>query len=144
MSETYSERMARKVRAKRAARHPDTRECPGYTAPTDMRPHGSSTPDEPTKRERKMLKAWDNQGGTGDTVEWKASMTRLRKMAPSGAWRDGPCANVGPIVGGEARPDRYLEHGSRADTRPWQDRARTSIETRAFNRDTQSWGRKQS
>ena len=141
MSETYSERMARKVRAKRAARHPDTRTVPGYITPTDMRPHGSSEAAQPTKRERKVMRAWDNQGGTGHTVEWRGSRTRLRKMAPSGAWNDGPCPNVGAVVGGEARPDRYPQHGARQDTRTWESRARTSTERRAFNWDVNSWGR---
>lgn len=144
MSETYSERMERKVRAKRAARHPDTRTVPGYITPTDMLPHGSSEAAQPTKRERVMLRAWDNQGGTGNTVEWRGSRTRLRKMAPSGALNDGPCPNVGAVVGGEARPDRWTEHGGVKRGRGWESRARTSTERLAFNRDTQAWGRKQS
>lgn len=61
--------------------------------------HGSSDPAKMTLEERRMLRAWDNTGGTGYTVEWLNGYTRKRRMPAkesSKKW-DGDCTSIGPI-----------------------------------------------
>lgn len=67
--------------------------CAGF------RLHGSTDRAKMTVDERKMLRAWDNTGGTGETVEWKNGHTCRRRMPAkevSEKW-DGRTHDVGPI-----------------------------------------------
>ena len=52
--------------------------CGGLTA--GFRAHGSSNAAKMTLEERKMLRAWDNTGTTGYTVEWRDGKTCRRRM----------------------------------------------------------------
>ncbi len=55
-----------------------------------------------SKRARRVLTAWDNTSGHGETVEWIRGYTKLRKMAQKNAHLNGTtCTSVGPIRGQE-------------------------------------------
>lgn len=95
-----------RFRAKRRKAHGDARTVPGGHVVTRLCRKGKTEPARAGRGERKMLRAWDNDGGTGATVEWvkctqgcKAGTkcnhgrTQLRKMAPSGKL---PLAEVFP------------------------------------------------
>lgn len=111
-----------------ARRHKDARTVPGYT-PINLNPH-EMLPRErayPSLEERRILRAWENTGGRGETVEWvrakdcgckpgrdehgKRRMcthgrTRRRTMAPSRKKYDGRTHVVGPVVAGDGTGDR--------------------------------------
>lgn len=82
-----------RFRAKRRRAHGDARSVPGGHKVANLCRPGTTEPARAGKGERKLLQAWDNQGGTGLTVEWKDGRTQLRKMAPSG---ELPLAEVFP------------------------------------------------
>lgn len=87
----HNARANRKFRSRRSKAHGDARSVPGGHKVTGLCTHGTTERARANPGERKLLEAWDNQGGTGNTVEWvrakvgeKYGHTRLRKMAPSG------------------------------------------------------------
>lgn len=64
-----------------------------------FRPHGSTERAKMNAHERKMIDAWDNTGGTGNTVQWVKSRTCLRRMPrkKSSDKYDGRTHDVGPV-----------------------------------------------
>lgn len=85
--------MGMRHRKKRRARQADVRRVPGGSKVEGLCRKGTTRPARPTARERTLLDAWDNAGGTGNTVIWKGGRTQVRKMAPTG---DKPLHEVFP------------------------------------------------
>lgn len=124
-----------------ARRRKDARRVPGY-GPICLNPHemDKRAPASPTKEDRRKLRALENTGGRGETIEWvrakdceckpgrdakgKRRMcthgrTRYRTMAPNRKKYDGPTHWVSPTAedscaGERLDPKTRIAQGTRA------------------------------
>ncbi len=94
----YTRALAKRVHA------PAIRFVPWDGSFTPCAPHGTTVPAKMSKHDREMVDAWDNTGGTGNTVKYNryTRMTELRMMARRSGMHvhDGPARhNIGPLKG---------------------------------------------
>ncbi len=115
-----AQELLRRARARR--HHPEPRavwlpDVGAVSGDVPTMPVGTHEDAKQSKRARRVLNAWDNTSGYGETIDYEqqpctsgtarkpASMTgrtRLRKMAQKNAHLNGTtCTSVGPIRGHE-------------------------------------------
>ena len=104
---------ARMLRARKS--RPPPRAVPSSIVQEGFVEPGFHEPARSTKRADRVVRAWDNDGVTGEIVTWDKDtcMSSLHKLArkTDSHLHDGPARHdVRPIEIGESRPQRVHEH----------------------------------